>query len=551
MVQEGKSDSTDALRYERNRFVAFAFASADAFLETDLDLQVLYGTGAIKGLMGIGEEAMLGTNFADAVIQRDRARMRAMAVTAKTTGRAGPVALAPVTEGAADLVELGVTFLPNRSGRLYFTLRKLNAREQRSHRPTDSEAGGLMNVEDFTSLACDIASQGRDGGTATMTLLDITGLDTLEASLDAKAAQELMDDVAAHLQINAIGGAAARLSGDRYGVVHKSDLDIAALSGSLTTLAKDSDPNGKGVSVGSHQFDLEDQELSETDLAKAVIYTISQFAEQSGEFTVTDLKASYAGMLDQTRGKIAVFRKMIANQQFDVAFQPIVDLATRGVHHYEALVRMKGKDAGASPFETITFAEGAGVIQEFDLAMCRRILWDLEAIEDPQMTIAVNLSGRSLQTPSFVENLSKLLKKNESYRQGLMFEITESTRIENLEETNKIVQELRDLGHKVCLDDFGAGAAAFQYLRALQVDCVKIDGIYVLESNHNKKSQAFLRSIVSLCRDLDIETVGEMIETEDTARYLQKLGVHYGQGYHFGRPEIGLSQLQTRSTSAA
>lgn len=551
MAQEGKTENTDALRHERNRFVAFAFASADAFLETDLDLRVLYATGAVKALTGSSEEAIQGVSFADAVVQRDRARMRAMAVMAQTMGRAGPVRLSPLADDGPDVIELNVTYLPNRKGRLYFTLRKLDPREQSPHQTAGSEAGGLMNVEDFTSLACDIASQGGHGKDATMTLLDITGLGALEANLDAKGAQNLMEDVAAYLQIHAIDGAAARLAVDRYGVVHKGDVDISALTGSITTLAKESDPDGEGVSVGSHQFDLDQDELSETDLAKAVIYTISQFAEQSGEFTVTDLKDSYAGMLDETRGKIAEFRRMIVNQQFDVAFQPIVCLATSEVHHYEALLRIKGKGANVSPFQTITFAEGAGVIQEFDLAMCRRVLWDLAAIEDPEIVIAVNLSGRSLQTPSFVDELSKLLKKNESYRQGVMFEITESSRIDNPEETNKIVQELRELGHKVCLDDFGAGAAAFQYLRALQVDCVKIDGIYVQEALHNKKSQAFLRSIVNLCRDLDIETVGEMIETEDIARYLKTLGVDYGQGYHFGRPQIGFGGLQSRKTSAA
>lgn len=552
MTHEGSSGNSDALRYERNRFVAFAFASADAFLETDMELRVKYATGAVKALIGVGDDAVIGTSFAEALCQRDRPRLRAMGAMAQTAGRAGPVVIAPAAEVGTPAVEVSVTYLPNRRGRLYFTMKRQDSRNHKRRRDAEGrEAGGLMNAEDFASLASDLAAQNREGGDATMTLLEVTGLDALGAKLDAGTAQGLMEEVAAYLQIHAIDGAAARLSGDRYGVVHKNDLDIGALEGTLTSLAKETDPQGKGVSVGSQQIDLDADELSETDLAKAVIYTISQFAEHGSEFTVADLRDSYAGMLDETKGKIAVFRRMISNQHFDVAFQPIVELETRHVHHYEALVRMKGTGAKVSPFETITFAEGAGVIQEFDLAMCRRILWDLAAIEDPDLMIAVNLSGRSLQTPSFVDQLGALLKTNEPYRKNIIFEITESSRIENLDETNTIVQELRKMGHKVCLDDFGSGAAAFQYLRAFQVDCVKIDGIYVQEAGDSAKSQAFLRSIVSLCHDLGIETVGEMIETDSVARYLQGLGVVYGQGYHFGRPEIGLTKLKVKRTNAA
>ena len=165
-------------------------------------------------------------------------------------------------------------------------------------------------------------------------------------------------------------------------------------------------------------------------------------------------------------------------------------------------------------------------------------------------TTTVDATGK-IVSPGFIDNLKQLLQQNDAVRKHVMFEITESSRIENLEATNNVIQDLRSFGHKVCLDDFGAGAAAFQYLRTLQVDCVKIDGFYVQESTRSDKGKAFLRSIAMLCHDLDIETVGEMIEDEKTARYLQELGVHYGQGYLFGRPEIGLPGIARAKHSAA
>lgn len=122
-----------------------------------------------------------------------------------------------------------------------------------------------------------------------------------------------------------------------------------------------------------------------------------------------------------------------------------------------------------------------------------------------------------------------------------MFEVTESAKITNLEATNGVLQELRMLGHHVCLDDFGAGAAAFQYLRALQVDYVKIDGIYVKEALTKPSAPAFLRAMASLCRDLGIETVGEFVETDEVAKFLLDVGVQYGQGYLFGKPGMGVA----------
>jgi EAL domain-containing protein (putative c-di-GMP-specific phosphodiesterase class I) len=99
-----------------------------------------------------------------------------------------------------------------------------------------------------------------------------------------------------------------------------------------------------------------------------------------------------------------------------------------------------------------------------------------------------------------------------------------------------VVRGLRDAGHKVCLDDFGAGASAFHYLRALEVDVVKIDGVYVRDALKTGKGQAFLKAMTGLCNDLGIATVAEMVESTNALAFLRACGVAYGQGYLFGRP---------------
>ncbi len=132
--------------------------------------------------------------------------------------------------------------------------------------------------------------------------------------------------------------------------------------------------------------------------------------------------------------------------------------------------------------------------------------------------------------------LVALLRGNKDLKQYLSLEITESAKIHDLDALGGVVQEMRAIGFKIYLDDFGAGAAGFQYLKKLKVDALKIDGDYIRDAINNKEDRAYLRSMVTLCRDLGIVTVGEWVETQEHAKLLLEMGVDYGQGYFFGKP---------------
>jgi len=189
-----------------------------------------------------------------------------------------------------------------------------------------------------------------------------------------------------------------------------------------------------------------------------------------------------------------------------------------------------------SPAELIRFAEGVGMIEELDLLVSQRALALLDARADtPGLALAVNLSGRSLASDAFVGALEALLKSCTD-RKRLLFEITETTALTDLQRADRIVQGLRQAGHKVCLDDFGAGAASFPYLQAFTIDFVKIDGAYVTRMLDNRRDHAILKAMVALCNDLGTATIAEMIETDAQAQRLATVGVGYGQGFLFGRP---------------
>jgi EAL domain-containing protein (putative c-di-GMP-specific phosphodiesterase class I) len=136
-----------------------------------------------------------------------------------------------------------------------------------------------------------------------------------------------------------------------------------------------------------------------------------------------------------------------------------------------------------------------------------------------------------------MRSLLALLEKSRVPASKLLFEITESAQIVDLETVRRFVVELRRLGHSVCLDDFGAGAASFSYLQALPVDYVKIDGAYVGRLCESPRDRAIIKGMTSMCRDLGIHTIAEMIEREAQLDALLELGVELGQGYLFGQPQ--------------
>ncbi|MBT7667003.1 MAG: GGDEF domain-containing protein, partial [Rhodospirillaceae bacterium] len=388
---------------------------------------------------------------------------------------------------------------------------------------------------------------------AMMTMLDLDGLSSVMERMEAGDADELMSDISANIQARAIAGeSAGRLDKDLFGVVHDPSVDISDLEKTISSRAQEADPEGEGITVHTASVDLGSEELSDFDDAKALLYTINKFSEQRSKFTIKDLQDGYKMMLEDTREKILTFKSTVTNGEFKVFYQPVVELSNRDVHHYEALVRLNGGGPEDSPFRFITFAEDAGIISDFDLSMCGRVMRFLDSVEKQgrEISVAVNISGRSLETPIFLDKLTQLLSHFKPPRDWLQFEVTESATIHDLEGTRNFLNSLRSLGHKVCLDDFGSGAAAFQYLRALDVDCVKIDGVYVQEAQQSAKGKAFMRSIASLCRDLGISTVGEQVETDSSAEFLREIGVRYGQGYLFGKPTKDVTGWRPRTAKS-
>lgn len=543
-------DPPGDLRHDRDRFVALAFSSADMLVELDRNRRIVFTAGATGALIGADARDLGGRDFADLVTVQDRAMVaEALTVAAAGTRINGLVCHLEGEFGKTPPLMLLGYQVPDLDGHFFLSLRlgakDIGAFSKRGDSPLADS--GLPRATAFAELAGEKLAELAGGEACKLTMLRLGDMEALCGRLDAEHRHELETAIGGALRASALGGElAGELAPDSYGIVHHAGANIDSLARRIEDLSRNADPQKRGVDISQANVALE-AGGDPREAAKALNYIFARFAETDpDEFSIATLREGIATMMSVTENRISQFRGLLHDGSFAVAFQPVVDLATQRPHHFEALVRFPHLPVGTSPYETIIFAEQTGMIRDFDLVMCDRVMEWLDAAgrQGQRYKVAVNLSGTSIASKPFVMELHRMLKQYRGHSDSIIFEITESAKIKDLEQVNATVQSLRRAGHKICLDDFGAGAAAFQYLRDLEVDVVKIDGAYVKGALETDKGKAFLRAMSSLCSELGITTVAEMVEDRHTLDFLRDCGVGYGQGYLFGRPSLDISSFE-------
>jgi EAL domain-containing protein (putative c-di-GMP-specific phosphodiesterase class I) len=521
------------LREERDRFVAFAFAAADVLVQLDPDHRVRFASGAAQALLGLPAAALPGRDFGDFVDARDQAFFQRLLATLLVRGRIESAAiLLRRTDGERFRVMLGGCCFPGKTRDFFLTLTHLAAAFPASDKARDPETR-LLTPEAFTQAASAMARSPSDPAGSQMVMLYVGGLGALEDGLPEETRHQLRREMAALLRSASVGGdAAAQVDRETFSVVQTKGADATELTFGLQAVARATEPNAQ-LQVTAATVALEAGELGDQDAGRALAYCIKQFAETKGSgFTMSSLSNGLSDMVNQTMARVNSVRSTLSDGLFTLVYQPIVDLGSGALHHFEVLTRFA---PGQSPYELVSFSEEVGLAEELDLAVCEKAL-RFAAKTGIRSTLALNLSGRSVQSPAFIGRLMGLVAELAPDARKVMFEITESAAIQNIEDAEIVIRALRRRGHSLCLDDFGAGFSAFTYLRRFEVDFVKLDGKFLNSAFANARDAALVRSLTHLCRDLRCSTIGERIETAEEARASRDLGVDYGQGYYFGKP---------------
>jgi EAL domain-containing protein (putative c-di-GMP-specific phosphodiesterase class I)/GGDEF domain-containing protein len=432
-----------------------------------------------------------------------------------------------------------------KSGHFYIALRsqyRMPGDDTVCDRDHDS---GLYDGGQFHELAASrLKEMSKAGQDVSLTVLDVTGLERILASLPEEERETLLGAIGTLMKSNSIDGdTAANLGGEKFGFIAQAGQSVEALEKEVVNLVQTIAPS-REVIISSAQVNVGDaSEIDEDSLAKGLMYTF-QSLQASGTSGLNDITNNMNSLVEQTVGQITAFRNLVTQRNFDVALHPIVSMRDGTIHHFEALCRFNG-DHETSPFKAITFAEETGLIDQFDLSMAGKVIQWLskQPRNNKSYRAAVNMSGFSISKDYYKNGIIQLLDANPWLEDRLIFEVTESSRMADLEEANDFIQTLRGRGFEVCLDDFGAGAASFQYLSVLEVDVVKLDGSAVKNAQKAAKGRAFLTSLTELCRKLKVETVAEMVDSPKALAFVRECGCDYVQGYLFGKPSVNVADF--------
>ena len=233
-------------------------------------------------------------------------------------------------------------------------------------------------------------------------------------------------------------------------------------------------------------------------------------------------------------------RHALERDEFEVQYQPIVELTTGRIREFEALIRWRHPVHGlVSPVDFVDVAEETGLIvpigQWILEKACRQTAKWQENCQY-QLSISVNLSARQLMHPNLVAQVEDILAETGLSPRQLKLEVTESTVMEYSEKASDVLNALDRLGVHLSTDDFGTGYSSLSYLQTFPFDRLKIDRSFVDKLGTNKKSDAIVKTILMLGTNLGMEVVAEGIETIGQLELLQDLGCRLGQGFYFSRP---------------
>jgi len=519
----------EEIKKERERFVAFAFAAAEIFFEIDYLGVVAFEGGASDRLSPDGKP-LVGRPFLDVVHDDDREFLSAMLSHISHKGRMGPLPLRFKGQQNADLaLRLFALQMPSEKPRTFIALRSAPLSAAVSDNKVDP-ATGLFDKDNFLEMAAKTMQE--DGGNLFMTAVQVDGLQEAREAYGDSHGEQLLKRVAAHMRSLSVDGSAAGQIGDaQFAFLHRGKEDGAALSKSLSSGNPKEKLATRATTIKADSTD------SEGEVIRTLGYVLQKFMQDPENCSFDGLAAAYDQMATETSAKMTEIRAMIEARNFNMVFQPVVRLDSRDISHHEVLSRFD-EARGEATADVFKFVEDVGLIEEFDLALVMKGVDYIRKMKNlgTPLSLALNISGRSLDVGTLGEKIIDVLLKSKDVARNIVIELTETKIIQNLEKVEQILARLKEAGYRICLDDFGAGASGYQYLRVFNVDMVKIEGSYISEMNKPDYRPTFLMSMVRLCEDLKVEAIGEHIETKFQADFLKSLGVKYGQGYYFARP---------------
>lgn len=227
-------------------------------------------------------------------------------------------------------------------------------------------------------------------------------------------------------------------------------------------------------------------------------------------------------------------KEAIENDNIVPVFQPIVNNTNGSWEKYECLVRLRDEDKLISPYFFLDISKKAKHYIQITKIMMKK---SFDVFKDKDFEFSINITIEDILNNEINEFIVELL---ENYKIGsrVVFEIVESESIENFEQIQKFIQNIKSYGCKIAIDDFGTGYSNFEYLLKLKADYIKIDGSMIKYIDIDKDTELVVSTIIDFAKKLGMKTVAEFVENESVLNKVKELGIDYSQGYYFREPQI-------------
>lgn len=454
-------------------------------------------------------------------------------------------------DGEIRNVELTVAMFPGTSmsiaSILDITDRKVAEREL-AYKAFYDDATGLPNRQLFHEhLLHAMENARRNNSMAGIMFLAFGQFKSIRENHDTATVNDLLKQVGAKLRISLRkNDTIAHLGNESYAILTEHTINPSAASmvaqKIIEIFDKSFDVGGTpmyltanmGVVLFPLDGDTPEELMSKAELALGRARLIG---ENTFNMYTSDLNEQAVKQLELE----TALRRALAEDQFEVWYQPLLKLPETGMYGVEALIRWRKPDGTLiMPEEFIPFAEGTSLIRAMDLFVmeqaCRQcIAWKEELGID--LTLAVNISSQHFRRGKLLGQVTEILDRTGLMPERLELELTETMLMENFDIVVPMINEFKSIGVSFALDDFGTGYSSLYSLRELSISTLKIDKVFIDMLDSNKaEGESFVRTIVSMAESLDMETVAEGVESRRQFVSLKKLGCTAVQGYLFSPP---------------
>ena len=560
MLRQGALSRDDALLRERRaagvveaRYASLIKNASDVIMITDADGRLRFASPAAERTFGIHPDDLVGRNLLDFWADGDRERLAAfLGEVAATRGRVvGPIEVAVLNHDRRSTLEsVGSNLVddPAVAGLA------LNFRDVTERKALEDQLRTLAFHDPLTLLANRslfwnrvehaLALAQRSQLHVSVMFLDLDNFKNINDCLGHDAGDRLLQASAQRLvKATRPSDTVARLGGDEFAILLEgiaSTRDVESVAAAITTafnrpLLLDGREVDNTASIGvacSQPGDDTEQLLRNADIAM-------YHAKLAG-------KARFAmfepHMQEQLHDRLRLEQDIdlaLARNEFFVEFQPVVDLTRRELLGVEALVRWRHPQRGlVMPGAFIAIAEESNRVVQIGRqvlvdACCQMRAWSETVAAGEGLRVAVNISGRHLQQGNLVADVRHALEVSGLAPGNLVIELTESTIMQDTEANLERFRQLKALGVRLAIDDFGMGYSSLSYLHRFPIDILKIDRAFVSRLTGQDGGPELARAVVMLGTTLGLETVAEGIENEDQVVTLLDLGCVAGQGFLF------------------